>query len=113
GNVRELENVIQSIVSMNSEGEIITSLMLPKELTSTSAFAANENDESAETPSKNVFEDKDIISIPDLERMAIEHALELCKGNVQKAALQLKISPATLYRKKPNIEKVQQALSAD
>ncbi|MBL4803981.1 MAG: helix-turn-helix domain-containing protein [Alphaproteobacteria bacterium] len=42
-----------------------------------------------------------IIPIRELELMAIEHALRVCKGNVQEAALRLKISPATLYRKKP------------
>ena len=101
GNIRELRNAIQSIVRLNSEGSVVTSSMLPKELVQASQTAANENEETAGKCSDNIFEGMDVIPIPDLEQMAIHHALELCEGNVQEAALKLKISPATLYRKRP------------
>ena len=102
GNVRELRNVVQSIVRLNNEGTVVTSSMLPKELVQASHVAANENDESSRPVSvDNLFEGMDVVPIPELEQMAIKHALDVCDGNVQEAALKLKISPATLYRKRP------------
>ena len=37
--------------------------------------------------------------LSEIEREAIEHALELCDGDVRKAAVFLDIAPATIYRK--------------
>ena len=37
--------------------------------------------------------------IDEIERDAIERAIELCGGDVRKAAVFLGISPATVYRK--------------
>lgn len=99
GNIRELENLIRRVMTLHSGETIVTSAMLPQTLmhvpenTSQDNFHANQN--------QNIFSGSDIIAIRDLERMAIEHALNMCDGNVQEAASHLKISPATLYRKKP------------
>jgi two-component system repressor protein LuxO len=38
--------------------------------------------------------------LADLEREAIERAVEICEGNIPKAAAHLGISPSTLYRKR-------------
>ncbi len=35
-----------------------------------------------------------------VEREAIERAIELCDGNIPKAAVCLEVSPSTIYRKK-------------
>ena len=37
--------------------------------------------------------------LEELEREAIEKAIELCGGDVRKAAVFLGIAPATIYRK--------------
>jgi len=102
GNVRELENLVHRIVTLNADGDVVTSSMLPMDLVNISnREASNENKAEANNSSDNIFHGSEIIAIRDLEQMAIEHALAVCGGNVQEAALKLKISPATLYRKKP------------
>lgn len=104
GNVRELENLIKSIVTLNADTEIVHSSMLPQNILNLPQDAANQNnDEDTAPTADNLFQGERIVAIRDLEQMAIEHALNVCGGNVQEAALKLKISPATLYRKKPTV----------
>jgi len=38
--------------------------------------------------------------LADVEREAIEQAIELCGGNIAKAANSLGVNPSTLYRKR-------------
>lgn len=102
GNVRELQNVVKSIVLLNQDTKVVTHRMIPKDIFEGDDSAAGHNENTQQKTT--VFEGKDIIPIPDLEKMAIEHALKVCNGNVQEASLRLKISPATLYRKKPQKE---------
>jgi two-component system repressor protein LuxO len=40
----------------------------------------------------------------DVERDAIEQAITLCDGNIQRAAAALGVSPSTLYRKRQGWE---------
>ena len=47
---------------------------------------------------------KDIIPMAEIERLTIERAIDLCEGNVVKAAKALEVSPSTLYRKMQNWE---------
>ena len=102
GNVRELENMVKNIVTLNADDQkIVTKPMLPSEILQSTPSPVNENNAEPVSKANNLFNGDEIIAIRDLERMAIEHALEVCGGNVQEAALHLKISPATLYRKKP------------
>ncbi len=99
GNVRELQNVIKSIVLLNQDTKVVTQRMMPKDMFEQNN--TNDGQNNHQTPKTTLFGGKDIIPIHDLEKMAIEHALKACNGNVQEAALRLKISPATLYRKRP------------
>ena len=107
GNVRELQNIIHNIVVLQ-QGQRIEKSMLPNEIN------GNRNPQSepridiarAEnilnlaphtTPSDNP------LSIPPLwqiEKDVIEKAIDLCGGNIPKAAAMLEISPSTIYRKK-------------
>ena len=100
GNIRELQNVIKSIVSLNADEETVTARMFPRNLFDIGNETANENTQTTDRILKIPFTGEDIIPIRELEQMAISHALEVCEGNVQEAAIKLKISPATLYRKK-------------
>ncbi|GAB5519060.1 MAG: sigma-54 dependent transcriptional regulator [Rhodothermales bacterium] len=43
-------------------------------------------------------DDEDIVSLEDLKRQAVERAYRLCDGNVDKAAVELGIGRATMYR---------------
>jgi two-component system repressor protein LuxO len=38
--------------------------------------------------------------LAEIEREAVERAVEICEGNIPKAAAHLGISPSTLYRKR-------------
>lgn len=53
-----------------------------------------------------VLDDGAILPLADLEKMAILHALRQTKGNVDKAAKQLQIGRATLYRRIARYEDV-------
>jgi len=43
---------------------------------------------------------QDIKPLAEIERDAIENAVEFCDGNIPKAAALLEVSPSTIYRKR-------------
>lgn len=100
GNVLELENMVKTIVLLQPDGEVIKASMLPAHMATIGDIEDELSTPLSMTQKQDIFGDT-VIAIRDLEKMAIQHALDLCGGNVQEAALKLKISPATLYRKKP------------
>ncbi|WP_414733383.1 sigma-54 interaction domain-containing protein [Acetobacterium carbinolicum] len=80
GNVRELKNIVQRgfYMSMSDQIDDIEALAKEKE----DHYHKSEGE-----------------TLKDLERNSIEHALLLNKGNAVKAAEELRISKATIYRK--------------
>ncbi len=80
GNVRELKNIIQRAYYM-TEGEVIRNVALP---------VRNAVKQSKEAVSLN---------LKDIERDSIMQALSFNNRNVLKAARDLNISKATIYRK--------------
>ena len=123
GNVRELKSVIERALLVADTDEIMTEdLMLHLSLsikpweersgsrekppTSETSIqtAKPEFDESVmETPSTievllGTKQDDTIVSLDDLKRQAVERAYRLCEGNVDKAAVELGIGRATMYR---------------
>lgn len=99
GNIRELQNIVKSIVLLSQDTKVVTQRMLPKDMFNLGGYTSNKH--NGDHGGQGIFTGHEVIPIRDLEMMAIEHALAVCNGNVQEAALRLKISPATLYRKKP------------
>ncbi|MGB0632501.1 MAG: sigma 54-interacting transcriptional regulator, partial [Alphaproteobacteria bacterium] len=118
GNVRELQNVLRQIVVLN-DGDMVEPDMMPPPLNENSpapetmrpagakpAAAAPGADGQADTAGapaatqRPVAADGAIRPMADIEREAIEHAIEQCGGNVRKAASLLGISAPTIYRKK-------------
>jgi two-component system repressor protein LuxO len=109
GNVRELQNSIQQAVVLNS-GPLLTAAAL--------APGLHGNLPAARGNPENPVSGKDtdlrpglgrIERTPELfqplwkiERDAITHTLDLCGGDVQKAAVALEISASTIYRKLQN-----------
>ncbi|MCJ8324626.1 MAG: sigma-54-dependent Fis family transcriptional regulator [Rhizobiales bacterium] len=120
GNVRELQNVIQRTVVMNNGG-LITSNMLPAltaRSTATSTPMSNQVNQIANPTSANWFvpdgseadgeqpNSSSVISAATplwmIEKNAIQQTIDICKGNVVKAAACLELSPSTVYRKMRN-----------
>lgn len=83
GNVRELENVLEQAINL-VEGEILFAEYLPAHI--------NQGPVGTKT-------ERGIIPLAELERRAIEEALEKFAGNVSRAAQALGIGRNTLYEK--------------
>ncbi len=106
GNVRQLENTVRNIVVLH-KGDVINMEMLPADITA--------EIESGDIPEMNTapvielsdknevkkdFSMMDIKPLWIVEKEAIEKAIEVCDGNIPKAAAMLDVSPSTIYRKK-------------
>jgi DNA-binding NtrC family response regulator len=119
GNVRQLQNVIRNAVVMN-DGETLTGSMLriaglgaravpaappspPVAAIPLPAAPALEH-ASARTDPGSWHAEADVVPLWQVEKAAIERAIELCAGNIPRAAAFLGVSPSTLYRKKQSWE---------
>lgn len=91
GNIRQLQNAMERACVMAPSGEMIGEEHLPPEV-----VAGEEWESKAEKEERVVLPEA---SMDELERMAIEQALERCRWNRTAAAKMLKIGTKTLYRK--------------
>ena len=126
GNVRELRNVVHSAVVM-SEGPMITAKSLSPQLRnehlpsspavsqqggrqavngnngvaqmSEAPAIAGENQLNTASSLGLASDAASIVPLAQVERAAIERAVEICEDNVVQAASALGVSPSTLYRK--------------
>jgi len=112
GNVRQLQNVLRNIVVLN-EGEKVTPEMLPIPLSQFSdkpiktTLASTHSSSVTFTQSRLTEADNQQNLITPLwlvEKQTIEKAIELCNGNIPKAAALLEVSPSTIYRKRHHWE---------
>ena len=118
GNVRQLQNVIRNIVVLN-EGDVVLPDMLPAPLDRFAVDgverpavvpAAEPGSGAASTagaaappePAHDAESEPEaaIVSQAKLERNAIERAIDICDGNIPRAAHYLGVSGATIYRKR-------------
>lgn len=88
GNVRELENVLESVTALSVED--------PQTITDRDLKAFLDTGAQLEPP---IGFSEQPLSMERLEQFAIQQALRLCQGNRSKAAGMLGISRDTLYRK--------------
>ena len=111
GNVRELKSAIERAVLISDDDDIsVSDLMLDDEahiapwaerLTlGEAASGGRKRNGNGATPNGITLgsADESILSLDDLKRQAIERAYRLCEGNVDKAAVELGIGRATMYR---------------
>jgi two-component system repressor protein LuxO len=118
GNVRQLQNVVRSIVVLN-EGEMVTPEMLPREVLArvgaarlpiAAPFAPqathslyNSPQAALDPPAQQFLEQprppRAITPLETVIRETIEHAIEQSGGSIPKAAAALEVSPSTLYRR--------------
>jgi two-component system response regulator AtoC len=92
GNVREMRNVIERAMLLESE-DMILAEHLPRELLSNAALS------SAGEVEGRITRQGRVLSLAEVERIAIEHALSANGGNKTKAAQDLGISRQTLRTK--------------
>lgn len=105
GNIRQLENVIHSIVAMNSGPEVTAAMLLKPIKDDLNPHSVVEQSAALQFPSANSIipgSQNNVGSIRPLwlvEKEAIEQAIAHCDGNIPKAAVMLEINPSTIYRK--------------
>lgn len=92
GNVRELQNIVRRAVVMHRNGPLTI------EIADLEA-APVETVKPAQSISNNTQLLANIKPLWQVEKDAIEQAIELCDGNIPKAAALLGVSPSTIYRK--------------
>ncbi len=97
GNVREMQNFIARVVLLN-DGQIVTTAMLP---TYFSEISSNSNEPVSKIPlsSPHNIDTPPIRPLEEVEKEAIQEAINFCHGNVIQAAKLLKVSHATIYRR--------------
>lgn len=94
GNVRQLQNVLRNVVVLN-QGVEITLDMLPPPLNQPLKLPLATSPMSMPA----IMTVGDILPLWLTEKMAIEQAIDVCEGNIPKAASYLDVSPSTIYRK--------------
>ena len=104
GNVRQLQNVVRSIVVLN-DGESVTLGMLPRTLWGASSMPPvlpplpRVGAEAAHAPHSPAPNADVIRPLEDVIRSTIESAIEACAGSIPRAAAALQVSPSTIYRR--------------
>src|SRR5665648_259265 len=86
GNIRELENALESAIILSKNNKIIIDI-IPENI---KPFKSND---------LQIKEDKEAISLADIEKEEIFKVLKEFKGNITKASRELGIDRSTLYRK--------------
>ncbi|MEM7562238.1 MAG: helix-turn-helix domain-containing protein, partial [Pseudomonadota bacterium] len=100
GNVRQLQNVVRNIVVLHDEEEVQKGHLPPPldQALNEQEIASSVSSMEHSSPSNEI--DAPIRPLATVEREVIEHAINLCDGNIPKAAGLLEVSPSTIYRKK-------------
>ena len=112
GNVRQLQNVIRSVVVLNDAEDLAADMLpldmlsgLPSEMRGRAAEASRLTEplhdilaRAAEPPMAAVNEQA-IRPLEDVIRETIEAAIDACDGSIPRAAAALDVSPSTLYRR--------------
>ncbi|MCA3443936.1 MAG: sigma-54-dependent Fis family transcriptional regulator [Rhodobacter sp.] len=96
GNVRQLLNVIRTVVVLNAGGRV-TPDMLPPDLVQAQAGATADGPAAAAPPT---FDQMVGRTLAEIEQIVIEATIARCGGSVPKAARVLDVSASTLYRKR-------------
>ena len=106
GNVRQLQNLVRSVVVLH-DGEAIDLDMLPAPLgraPSPGGEAPGRAGVAARPPASAngsaLAASGAVRPLWMIEKEAIENAIEVCGGNIPKAASLLDVAPSTIYRKK-------------
>jgi two-component system repressor protein LuxO len=96
GNIRQLQNIIRNVVVLN-EGEQVEIDMLPKDFLDSLVDDDDHNGIEIVVNKKPGIQA--IRPLWQAEKQVIEEAIEICEGNISRAAAYLDINPSTIYRK--------------
>ncbi|MGD8230346.1 sigma-54-dependent transcriptional regulator [Vibrio sp. TRT 1302] len=116
GNVRQLQNIIRNIVVLNDDSHLRYE-HLPEQLIKNKKLQPNSLTAAVSEPVRPRHDvdstlhmtdaipqvaksDHNIRPMWQIEREAIQQAIDYCDGNVLNAAVLLELSPSTVYRKK-------------
>jgi len=102
--VRELENAIRRMTALCSGDELQVG-DLPTRI-------RNAVEASQRTAARPVAQTFGVAPLEEVERLAIEHAIKVARGDRRKAARLLGIGKTTLYRKLREYEQRQKARTA-
>jgi len=100
GNVRQVMNVLRSVVVMNN-GPLVTLEMLPPDLHQELQFT-EKSTTTAVTPDSNPAATLGGLvgkTLSEIERLVIEETISRHGGSIPKASRVLDVSPSTIYRK--------------
>jgi DNA-binding NtrC family response regulator len=92
GNVRELQNMIRYLIVLHDSPRAELAML-------TSQLPVNRHTALPRSPSGG-SRVQALAPLWQIEKDAIERAIQLCDGNIPRAAALLEISPSTIYRKK-------------
>jgi len=100
GNVRELRNVMHNIV-INYDAQWVKPSMLPIEVHTAllEGHTKKKSKPREQTDFNQVLSPSDILPLKEVENLAIKHAVDICDGNINKAAQYLGVAPSTIYRR--------------
>lgn len=106
GNVRQVINVLRNVVVLNDGDEVLPE-MLPPDLRGAPPPAAAAEPGAPAGPSLNGDPLSGLagLTLAQIERLAIEAAIARHGGSLPRAAVELDVSPSTLYRKRDAWEK--------
>lgn len=100
GNVRQLINVLRNVIVLN-DGPEVRPEMLPPDLDSAAtAPAVPGSDPPPDQSAAPLFDQLAGRTLFQIERMVIEAAIARHGGSIPRAALELDVSPSTIYRKR-------------
>jgi two-component system, repressor protein LuxO len=104
GNVRQLQNVMRNVVVLN-DGDLVTPEMLPPPLPQRPVAQPSRPvavSPATENGHAHLPVPQAIRPLWEVEKDAIESAIDACDGNIPRAAALLEISASTIYRKRLN-----------
>lgn len=100
GNVRQLQNVIRNIVVLHNNEQVQASHLPPPLDQALGGQELSQLTQDQQQANDQPGTEQGIRPLATVERETIERAIELCDGNIPKAAGLLDVSPSTIYRKK-------------
>ncbi|NBC18407.1 MAG: response regulator [Bacteroidetes bacterium] len=93
GNVRELKSAVERALLISETPEL-----MPEDLLLDVGSRAESSDAAPAEQVQDVQTPDDIMPLEDLKQLAVQHAYDVCEGNIEKTATHLGVARSTVYR---------------